>query len=179
LAAATNYPALASIQVNGNITSSASILKIVECCPDIESLAIDDRSQLLELSVSDVRALASLPRLHFGCIVDNDGVAALTRCSRLKRLAISWSAGLATVLEVIGQSLTGLDVWGPSVEAINVIIELCPNLTYLEFSGWDVDKETRILAIDSVKKGLKRQSRFTVNGRKISLGTKWKGYAPL
>jgi hypothetical protein len=86
----------------------------VECCRDLESFSLDVNG--FELGRSDIEAIESLPRFRFldliRCKVADGAVSALSRCRKLKHLAIEWSDGLNDVLRAIGANLSSLELWG-------------------------------------------------------------------
>jgi hypothetical protein len=60
-------------------------------------------------------------------------IVGFARCHSLIHLSVCWK----DVLRVVGRNLVHLELWEMSVdgEAIDVIIEYCPNLQYLEVKG--------------------------------------------
>jgi hypothetical protein len=65
---------------------------------------------------------------------------------------------------------------GVSVDAIDVIVECCPDLQYLDVWMIGVEDELDIAAAKiKLKSGLKRLSKLKVNGEFVQLGTDWKG----
>jgi hypothetical protein len=60
---ASSYHTLTSVHLVAEFDSSASLLKVVECCRDIERFSFGDEGVLLILNRSDMLAIASLPRL--------------------------------------------------------------------------------------------------------------------
>jgi hypothetical protein len=102
----------------------------------------------------------------------------------LKHLDLIWQDGLRDVLRDIGRKFFSLVLTAMSVDAIDLIVEHCPNLQYLEVAGkkelvndrWgnvdqDVIEETKM----KLKRGLKKLAKLKVNGECVRFGTDWEG----
>jgi hypothetical protein len=174
---ATNYRTLVSVNLNANFDSSASLLKIVECCRDLSSVIFGDSGSSLMLKRSDILAVASLPRLKSldigGCYFRDDALSALVRCIGLKELRANPIVDPA-ILAAIGMNFVWLNLWRPSKEVVDGIVEHCPNLQYLEMK--EVDEEVTDGMVGSLKNGLMKMAKLKVNGKSIRLGTGWEGY---
>jgi hypothetical protein len=177
---AMNCPALKRIEILAMLDSSASILKIAKCCRDIESFYIYGRR--LRLEKTDVKAIASLPRLNYLNIraveMSSEALFALRKCGTLNHLVVGWSEGLIDLLKVIGADLAGLEISGATAEAWLGIHTNCPNLKYLNISGDDLkDEESMVAALnEGLKKRMQRLSKLKVNHESARLGTDWDGY---
>jgi hypothetical protein len=91
---------------------------------------------------------------------------------------------MSDVLRVIGRKLVSLVVRDMIVKDIDVIVECCPNLQYLEvaskreivndrwlYVGQDAIEETKM----KLKNGLKSLAKLKLNKESVCLGTDWKG----
>jgi hypothetical protein len=176
-ALAMNYRALTSLKVFAKFESSASLLKVVGCCRDLESLVFSTRGDLSILERSDILAITSLPRLKSldigACYLAVGASSALVRCKGMKELRIP-SLVDPTVLSAIGMNLASLQLWRPSKEVVDGIVEHCPNLQYLELE--DVDEDVKEGLVGSLKKGLIKLAKLEVNEKSICLGTDREGY---
>jgi hypothetical protein len=61
------------------------------------------------------------------------------------------------------------------LRTVDMIVDTCPNLQYLDIVWDDYDAEEVAVAIDSLKDGLKRLAKLNLNGRNVVLGTEWRG----
>jgi hypothetical protein len=178
-AIASSYRTLISAKLFVEFASSVSIFKIADCCRDLETICFGDTGGGVELMRSDMLAVASLPRLKCldisACYVADDASSALVRCRGLKELRIDDLVD-PSILATIGSNLVTLDLWSPSKEVVDGIIEHCPNLQYLELEVGGIEKELKEVLVDSIKYGLKKLAKFKVNGESIRLGTDWEGY---
>jgi hypothetical protein len=177
---AEKYRTITSIEVFAAIASFSPLLKVVECCRDLVSFTIcgDD----LVLEPSDIKALASLPRLKFldviNCGMEDEAVSALSQCRKLKHLGIECSDGLDDILRVIGMDLISLDIQSAAAEAWLGIVENCPNLEYIQLYGEELKDAVMIGSLnDGLKKRMKKRlASMKVNCVPVRLGTEWKGY---
>jgi hypothetical protein len=178
---ASIYRTLTSVKLFAKFESSASLLKVVECCRDLEILFFYNffRRRLI-LNRSDIIAVASLPRLK--CLdigifsFTDDASSALVRCKGLNELRLPSLADPA-ILEAIGSNLVNLELWRPSKEVVDGIVKHCPNLRYLELGSFDeVDEEVKEVFVGSIRNGLKKLAKLKVNNESIRLGTGWEGY---
>jgi hypothetical protein len=177
---ATSYRTLTSVKLFAKFESSASLLKVVECCHELERLVVGDEGDLLILARSDILAVASLPRLkylEFGvCCFSDDAASPLARCKGLKELRLP-SLADPTILAAIGKNLISLDLWKPSKEVVDGIVKHCPNLRYLELGSFDeVDEEVKEVFVGSIRNGLKKLAKFKLDNESIRLGSGWEGY---
>jgi hypothetical protein len=173
--------------------SSENIIKIVRGCPLLERLAFFMDAKF---SISDMSAIASLPRLRYlefrSCRAVADGAfIALAECRELKYLNIRSrdlklnNSDLKRVLRVIGRNLIGLillDMSVDSTERTEGIVEYCPNLQYLDLKinqDYDPEKMRYGQIIESnrqmLKAGLKKLAKLRVNDVSVRLGTDWNG----
>jgi hypothetical protein len=178
-ALSTNFRTLTSVKIIAKLDSSASLLKVVECCLDIERFSFGDEGDLLILNRSDMLAIASLPRLKSldigACNLAVDASSALVRCKGLKEFRIP-SLADPTILAAIGMNLVWMNLWNPSKEVVDGIVEHCPNLQYLEIKDVEFDDEVKEGMVGSIKNGLMKLAKFKVNNEFIRLGTDWEGY---
>jgi hypothetical protein len=180
-AAVSNYgQSFINLKLNNCFVSSANLVKIAECCPKLEKFTLLNTEED-GLSLSDFRIIASLPhlsQLEIYCEIDDEAVSYMTRCRGLNYLGIRWRDGLIDVFRVIGGNLVSLDLWEMSVEAIDVIVEYCPNLQYLELNlrVENEDDDVRETVEQKLKVGLKRLAKLDFDGVSASLGTDWQGY---
>jgi hypothetical protein len=76
----------------------------------------------------------------------------------------------------IGKNLIGLSLKlsKMDIDTIRMIVKFCPNLEYLAlgFRFYQVSEEVK----NEIKDGLKRLSKFRINGDCVRLGTDWVGY---
>jgi hypothetical protein len=174
---ALNYRTLTSVKLFAKFDPSASLLKVVECCRDLERLVLADDGGGLILERSDMLAIASLPRLKSldigGCYFRDDALSAIVRCKGLKELRANPIVD-PTILTAIGRNLVWLNLWRPSKEVVDGIVEHCPNLQYLELE--EVDEDVKEGLVGSMKNGLMTLVKLKVNGESVRLGTDWKGY---
>jgi hypothetical protein len=105
----------------------------------------------------------------------DDALSAFVRCKGLKELRISFLAYPA-ILAAIGINLVRLNLWRPSKEVVNGIVEYCPNLQYLELDV-EFDKEVMEGLVGSLKNGLKRLVKLKLDGKSMRLGTDWEGFS--
>jgi hypothetical protein len=117
---ATGYRTLVNVKLVAKFESSALLLKIVECCRDLERVYLNPQRNTLMLNRSDILAVASFPRLQSldisGFIeVANDALSALVRCKRLKELMVNPLVDRA-ILEAIRRNLVWLNLRRPSKE---------------------------------------------------------------
>jgi hypothetical protein len=173
---------LKSIKLTRSFTWE-SINKFFECCLDLEEInLLCEVYHLSMLKTAELDAIASLPHLKSlnlgGCLIADDAVSPLARCKRLRHLRGDYLKISGELLREIGGNLVSLkcrlridEFWG--------FVELCPNLEDLDIMveegvGYRVDNEEKCLYLEGVlKKGLKRLSRLSVNGRSVRLGTDW------
>jgi hypothetical protein len=170
MAVALKYPTLTSIRLEAEFDSSASLLKLIECCPDLEKLVYVNKGGNLVLSRSDILSLRRLKSLDIDCLIEDDAVSALASCRSLKSLrVVYWD--LSEVLPVIGGNLVRLEIEVASEEVLVVIPTYCLNLHYLEIGGVEASEES----IDAVKIGMVKLAKLKVNGASVCLGTDWEG----
>jgi hypothetical protein len=180
---ATNYPTLTSIYISTNTISDAGLLKVVECCRELENFTLGDRTHWMGLEGPDIKAISSLPRLRYletrGYWMHVDAFFALGRFRQLKHLGVAWGEELSDILRTIGESLASLKIWGATVGAWLTIAENCrhlQNLQYLHLSGEDIDAGNLPVLNDGLKKRLRRLASLKVNDVSFRLGTDWVGY---
>jgi hypothetical protein len=173
---ATKYSTLVSVKLIANFDSSSSLLKIVECCQDLEGLYLHSQGNILMLSRSDILSIASLPHLQsldirgFINLADDDS-SALVRCKVLKELRLNPLIDLSILpVAAIGRNLVRLELWNPSKEVVDGIVEHCPNLQYLDFGSVNEG------LVWTIKNGLTKLAKLTLNGESVRLGTDWEGY---
>jgi hypothetical protein len=91
---ASSYRTLTSVKLFAKFESSASLLKFVEGCHDLERFVFGDKRGRVELERSDIIAIASLPRLKYleigSCTMADNASSALMRCKGLKKLRVSF-----------------------------------------------------------------------------------------
>jgi hypothetical protein len=178
---ATNYSSIKRLSLRDIYTSSATLLKFVECCRDIKELSFSNYGGV-ELQLSDIEAIASLPllkSLNIQCRIAEDAVSALSRCRGLRYLnLVRGSFDLTSILPNIGRSLVSLDYISSTsiMGTVNVIVEHCPNLQILDFGWIEREDANTAVAVDSLKRGLKQLARLKMNGKSIRLGTDCEGY---
>jgi hypothetical protein len=137
-AAVTNYGrSLITLNLDNCFMSSGNLVKIAECCLELQKLTLTNTEDDDVLSLADMKIIASLPRLEslkIGeyCRIPDGAVKALTRCRNLIHLSVNWQDGLIDVLRVIGKPVVSLVLWEMNVEEIDRVVEFCPNLQYLE-----------------------------------------------
>jgi hypothetical protein len=182
-AAVTNYGrTLINLNLSGCSVSSGNLVKIAECCRELEKLTPSGAEDNDVLSLYDIKIIASLPILKYlelrYCGVSVEAVAALSRCKSINHLSIRWRDGMSDVLRVIGRNLVSLFLCDEmNVEEIDGVVEFCPNLQYLEVSKGGMILAARVEEVkDTLKDGLKRLAKLKVNGACVRLGTDWKGY---
>jgi hypothetical protein len=172
---ASNCRELTRVRLSARFDSSASLLKVVECCRSLESLAYSNLAGELTLERSDILAISSLPRLKslgLGCMVASDTYSALVRCRGLKAIRIPFLVD-PTALLVIGRGLISLCLGRPSKEVVDGIVEHCPNLQYLELRKTEMGDEGKEVLVGSIKNGLKKLAKLKIN--EDGLGTDWEG----
>jgi hypothetical protein len=185
------YPTIKRLRLEDSYNSSATLLKFAECCREIEELSYCDCSGSLERR--DIEAIASLPllkSLNIDCEIADDAFFTLSRCQRLRHLILETdSFDLNVILHSIGRNLVSLEynTFTPFLEAIDAIVEHCPNLQMLNL-GYDEFGVEKKDAADLLKGGLKNLSklifkrgskkmvRLKMNGKSVRLGTDWEGY---
>jgi hypothetical protein len=176
-AVAINYPTIKRLRLEDHYSSSATILKFVECCRDIEVLSFTENSEDMYLELSDIEAIASLPllrSLNIDCGIKNDTLDVLSRCRRLQHLALCYGQiDLTSILNDIGRNLLSLEVTFSNPCSFDAIIEQCPNLQILNLRWRGLDKSA---AIDSLKRRLKKLEKLKLGGMDVRLGTDWEGY---
>jgi hypothetical protein len=179
-AVAINYPTIKRLSLYEFYNSSATLLKFVECCRDIEDLFFDSDS--VELKRSDIEVIASLPllrSLNINSGITDDDVSALSRCRGLKHLALGCgSIDLTSTLPAIGRSLVSLDYVSSTsiMGTVNVIGEHCTNLQILDLRWIEREDANTAVAVDSLKRGLKQLRKLNLNHKSVRLGTDWEGY---
>jgi hypothetical protein len=176
---AEKYQFLMAIRLSINLDSSAAILKVFDSCRDLETVILSLRD--LRLESSDIKALASLPRLKFldvgFCKMADEAFPSLSRCGKLKRLGISFGSGLNDVLRVIGMNLVSLDIQSAAAETWLGIAENCPTLKHVQLFGEELKDVGMVGSLNiGLKKRMKRLSSMKVNCVSVRLGTDWKGY---
>jgi hypothetical protein len=170
LSAAVKYPTLTSIRLKAKFDSSASLLKVMASCPDLEKLILRKTGGVLVLSRSDIISLRRLKSLDIACEVEDDAVSSLASCKSLKSLrVVDWD--LSEVLPVIGGNLVSLEIEVSSEEVLAVILKECVNLQYLDIEGGVAGEES----VDAIKNGLVKLAKLKVNGVSVRLGTDWMG----
>jgi hypothetical protein len=176
---ASRYRTLNCVLIVAMLESSASLLKVAECCLDLERLVFGDKGDLLILARSDILAVASLPRLKYldigACYFAGDASSALVPCRGLKELRIP-SLADPTILAAIGRNLVSLKLPFPSEEVVDGIVENCPSLQYLDLEDVEFDDEVKEGIVRSIKSGLKKLAKLKLNKESFLLGTDWEGY---
>jgi hypothetical protein len=170
VAVATKYPTLVSIRLEAEFDSSASLLKVMAGCPDLETLFFHKNGGALVLSRSDILSLRRLKSLDIDCEVEDDAVSALASCKSLKNLRVVYY-DLSEVLQVIGGNLASLEIGVASEQVLVAILKSCVNLQYLKIGGFLAGK----VSVGAIKKGLVRLAKLKVNGASVRLGTDWVG----
>jgi hypothetical protein len=162
--------------------SSGNLIKIAERCHHLQNLSIPFTEDGEELSISAIKAIASLPRLKrlvigYDAKLEDGAVSALARCYELRHLSIQdiTFPDLKKIVRGIGRNLVSLDLSDVSVEAIGVIVEDCPNLRYLELYSCGVGEESVESIKLKLKSGLKTLAKLNLDGKTVRLGTDWKG----
>jgi hypothetical protein len=124
---ASRYRALTSVHITTKLESSASLLKVVESCRDLEKFHFVNLGGGLILERSDILAIASLSRLEtlqiYRCGIADDAYSALTRGRGLVDLRLAYLVD-PSVLTAIGRNIVSLDLWNPSKEVADGIAEL-------------------------------------------------------
>jgi hypothetical protein len=151
--------------------SSANLIKIAECCPRLERLALSFVYESEFLFLSDMKVIASLPclrslRIGSCCVIEDGAIYALARCSGLRYLEIAFCGdGLTDVLRVMGGNLISLKFLDVGVDAIASVVENCPDLQYLDVGvkEGEEDKWTVELFRD-LRIGLNKLAKLKVNG---------------
>jgi uncharacterized protein YlzI (FlbEa/FlbD family) len=169
---------LKGIHLFAEFDSSAVLLKSIECCRDLEYLGFGDQTGELVLEKSDILAISSLHQLSslkiYGCDISDGAASALSKCRGLKELRMCYLAD-TTVLLANGRNLVILNLWEPSKEVVDGIVEYCPNLQYLVLVLDEDDDEMERMVV-SLKNGLKMLAKLKVNMKSIRLGTDWNRY---
>jgi hypothetical protein len=134
----------------------------------------------LKLNREDYLTIAnSLPRLKileiFDCGEVQDSIFAITRCKRLKELRVN-DLKDPKVLQTIGRGLILLELWYPSKEVVDEIIEQCPNLQYLWLEFVELEEGAQEELVGSLKDGLKKLAKLQITKEFVRLGTDWEGY---
>jgi hypothetical protein len=174
IAIALNCPNLTSIRLEAKFDSSASIVKLVECCSDLKRLIYHNKNGSLKLSRSDIFSLRRLKGLDIDCPVEADAVSAFKIFDKLKSLRIvDW--GLSEVIRTIGGNLVYLEIGRVSAAVLKVIVKWCGNIKYLEISGRGDVIGTGVEVGLALKKKLKKLAKLRVNGVCVRLGTDWEG----
>jgi hypothetical protein len=177
----SNCLLLTSITIKAPFESSFILLTITGDCPNLEKIYFADPGGP-KLGSDVIEAFASLPYLTFLDVgkVDVEALAILSKCTRLKHLHIDGNTiDLHAFIPTIGKNLVSLrlkELRVLKIEKIHRIIENCPHLgsLSLEFKlRYDLVREG---VVERAKKGLKRLSKFEVNGAAVRLGTDWRGY---
>jgi hypothetical protein len=93
-AIASIYRSLVNVKLFANFESSASFLKVLECCRGLERFVFsEEEGGVVLLKRSDILAVASLPRLKSlditACIFGDLALPALARCKGLKELRMN------------------------------------------------------------------------------------------
>jgi hypothetical protein len=162
--------------------SSANLIKIAERCHHLQNLSISFTEDGEELSISAIKATASLPRLKClmienGVDLEDGAVSALAKCYELRHLSIGdyiTLVDLKKILRGIGRNLVSLDLSDVCVEAIGVIVKDCPDLQYLKLRSYGGNEEDAVESIKlKLKRGLKKLAKLDVNGESVRLGTDW------
>jgi hypothetical protein len=164
--------------LRGKCVSSANLLKIVECCPCVESLVFYSPYPS-DLKRSDIEALPSLPFLNSLEIRGNasiDMLYSLSLLKGLKHLGVNWSDELDEALPMIGGHLVSLAVRESKAEAWMAIYASCPKLQYLKFEVRDIAVNILATLIGGLRKRLKKLASLKVSGKSFRLGTDWAGY---
>jgi hypothetical protein len=130
---ASSYKTLKSVHLYVKFESPASLLKIVECCRDLESLMFGNRGGGIILARSNILAIAffRLKELMVGIRMADDAYSALKRCRLVKSLYLILLVD-TSILSTIGRNLASLTLVRPSNEVVDAIVECCPNLQNLE-----------------------------------------------
>jgi hypothetical protein len=159
----------------------------VSICVEIKEIQYSNLCQHVSLTREDMMSLASMECLEFlrlDCVIFTDftpirAIEALNEFESLKSLCFyAEKLDLFNVLPVIGRGLITLE-FAPStlmLRTVDMIVDTCPNLQYLDIVWDDYDAEEVAVAIDSLKDGLKRLAKLNLNGRNVVLGTEWRGY---
>jgi hypothetical protein len=172
----SSYRTLCSTKIVAKFESSASLLKVVESCRDLESLAFGNLGGGLILERFDILAFASLPRLKslkiYGCEMAGDAGPSLSRCRGLKEIRIENLVDVTVLLS--RRDLARLRLDNPSKEVVDGIVENCPNLNYLVLEEVELEEED----LAELKQSLmfKTLAKLKVNEESVRLGTDWEGY---
>jgi hypothetical protein len=178
-AIALNFRTLTSIDIFAKIDSSASIIKIVECCRELETLKLWSLIPGLNLENADIRAIATLPRLKSlniaGFSFGDGALSGLSVCRGLRHLALDSELGLYAVMPIIGGRLNSLEFRDCDASIVSDIVDHCPNLEYLVVRFYSDQGETDAF-VDLSKSGLKRLAKLEMNGMSVCLFTVREGY---
>jgi hypothetical protein len=161
--------------------SIPSLLKVIESCRDLKRLGFGYNSYGMILERSYILVAASLPRLESlvicGCRMADDAVSAFSRCRELKEVHIPFLVN-PSVLSVVGRNIVHLNLYKPSKEIVDGIIEECPDLQYLtlDLGVEDLEDEVKEEIVRSLKGGLKKLAKLEVDEKSVRLGTDWEGY---
>jgi hypothetical protein len=131
---------------------------------ELNSISFGNRVGRLILERSDIRTITSLSRLQslkiYRCDMSDDAFSALVRIKGLSTIRIAHLVDPA-VLVAIGRSLVSLELWRPSKEVVDGIVESCPNLQCLDLRYVKcVDDEEKEVFVGSIKSGLKKLAKF-------------------
>jgi hypothetical protein len=176
---AESYRTIINFDLDTCYISTPSLLKIVECCPNVEQLSFNTITESV-LQRSDIEALASLSRLKnlntWDSVYSSEALSSLSLLKGLKHLGLRWNESLAEILPVLGEDLMSLDLRNASADAWMVLYESCPDLQYLRVYGiGEADKN--IVALNGgLKKRKKRLASFKIGNFSVRLGTDWTGY---
>jgi hypothetical protein len=175
-----NSPLLTLIRIEAPFESSTILQTVVNDCPKLERISFNPRGPIMEPAVID--AISSLPNLKYLDIgkIDDGAVASLLKCTSLNHLQINGRVKIDLLLQKIGKNLVSLSLKDMSKKKVDIrvrlIIECCPNLESLSLRFrvcYDLVSED---VVEEVKKGLKRLSKFQINGNAVRLGTDWTGW---
>jgi hypothetical protein len=178
-----NYPKIKRSNLHYAYLSPETLFKFIECCRGIEQLSFILHEDV-ELKQHGIEIIASLPllkSLNIDCQISDNDVSPLSRCRRMKRLSLGPALfDLISVIPTIGRNLECLEFKSsiPCLETVYAIIEHCPYLRTLVL-GWiwnEAEEEKNMVAVDLLKRGLKKLTILKVNGHFVRLGTDWEGY---
>jgi hypothetical protein len=137
--------------LNAKFETTAGLLTIVERCRDLEALDFTTIDGIVTLQKSDILAIGSLCHLKSIDIgsgdIEDEALSSLSTYSGIRNLGLSYLND-PLVLSEIGRKLVCLDLFMPSKEVVDGIVENCPIYCTISFDLYGLRGRGRRVGVD-------------------------------
>jgi hypothetical protein len=181
------YPTIKRLRLIDDYATCASIFKYAYNLRDIEEFSFSENVVGLDREdLTDLSSLVHLQHLRLDCDISDEiseednknAISTLTQFKGLRTLELHRGKfNLFDILPIIGKKLVSLTFkpTSPILETVDLIVDYCYNLQYLDVGWSDLETDENAVALDSLKDGLRKLVKLRFNGVNVRLGQSGKG----